>query len=42
MITVASLTNAARWTAGCIAVTDKEMRDIYSMVQDGTPIIINP
>ncbi|MFW2588366.1 L,D-transpeptidase family protein [Sagittula sp. SSi028] len=30
------------WTAGCIAVTDKEMRDIYSMVTDGTPIIINP
>jgi murein L,D-transpeptidase YafK len=30
------------WTAGCIAVTDKQMRDIYAMVQDGTPIRINP
>jgi murein L,D-transpeptidase YafK len=30
------------WTAGCIAVTDKQMRDIYSMVRDGTPIFINP
>ncbi|EBA08507.1 L,D-transpeptidase family protein [Sagittula stellata] len=30
------------WTAGCIAVTDKQMRDIYAMVQDGTPIQINP
>jgi murein L,D-transpeptidase YafK len=30
------------WTAGCIAVTNREMEDIYAMVQDGTPIIINP
>lgn len=30
------------WTAGCIAVTDKEMEDIYAMVQDGTPIVITP
>lgn len=30
------------WTAGCIAVTDKEMEDIYAMVQDGTPILITP
>ncbi|MEQ5869210.1 L,D-transpeptidase family protein [Sagittula sp. NFXS13] len=30
------------WTAGCIAVSDKQIRDIYSMVQDGTPIIITP
>jgi murein L,D-transpeptidase YafK len=30
------------WTAGCIAVTDREMEDIYSMVQDGTPIFIHP
>lgn len=30
------------WTAGCIAITDKEIRDVYSMVRDGTPIIINP
>ena len=30
------------WTAGCIAVTDKEMRHIYSMVRTGTPIHISP
>ncbi|PYG26582.1 L,D-transpeptidase family protein [Pelagimonas varians] len=30
------------WTAGCIAVTNREMRDIYSMVGNGTPIQINP
>lgn len=30
------------WTAGCIAVTNKEMRDIYAMVRNGTPIVINP
>ncbi|MFN4154399.1 MAG: murein L,D-transpeptidase family protein [Paracoccaceae bacterium] len=28
------------WTAGCIAVTDKEMERIYAMVKDGTPIQI--
>ena len=30
------------WTAGCIAVTNREIEDIYAMVQDGTPIHINP
>ena len=30
------------WTAGCIAVTNREIRQIYSMVKDGTPITINP
>ena len=30
------------WTDGCIAVTDREMEDIYAMVRDGTPIRINP
>lgn len=30
------------WTAGCIAVTDKEMERIYSMVKPGTPIHILP
>lgn len=30
----------ADWTAGCIAVTDREIRDIYAMVRDGTPIDI--
>jgi len=30
------------WTAGCIAVTDREMERIYAMVKDGTPITIYP
>ena len=30
------------WTEGCIAVSDREMEDIYAMVRDGTPIRINP
>lgn len=30
------------WTAGCVAVTDKEMERIYAMVKDGTPIHILP
>ncbi|KEP70441.1 hypothetical protein FGG78_02735 [Thioclava sp. BHET1] len=30
------------WTAGCIAVKDKEIREIYAMVRDGTPIFIFP
>ncbi|MBP1882493.1 L,D-transpeptidase family protein [Sinorhizobium mexicanum] len=28
------------WTDGCIAVTDEEMRQIWSLVPDGTPIRI--
>lgn len=30
------------WTAGCVAVTDREMEDIYAMVNIGTPIDILP
>lgn len=30
------------WTWGCIAVTDREMEDIYAMVKDGTEITILP
>jgi murein L,D-transpeptidase YafK len=30
------------WTAGCIAVTDRQMEVIYSMIQPGTPIHILP
>lgn len=30
------------WTAGCIAVKNREMEDIYAMVRNGTPITINP
>ena len=29
------------WTWGCIAVSNREMEDIYAMVRDGTPIVIN-
>ena len=29
------------WTWGCIAVTNKEMEDVYAMVNNGTPILIN-
>lgn len=28
------------WTAGCVSVTDPEIREIYSIVRDGTPIDI--
>ena len=30
------------WTAGCIAVSNKEIEEIYEMVKDGTPIRIEP
>ena len=30
------------WTAGCIAVTDNKIEEIYAMVQPGTPINIFP
>ena len=30
------------WTAGCIAVTDDEVEEIYAMVRTGTPISIYP
>ena len=30
------------WTWGCIAVSNREMEDVYAMVRDGTPIKINP
>ncbi|MEM7643964.1 MAG: L,D-transpeptidase family protein [Pseudomonadota bacterium] len=33
---------SADWTAGCIAVTNRQMKQVYSMVQDGTPIDILP
>ena len=28
------------WTAGCIAVTDEEIEDIYAMLQPGVPVVI--
>lgn len=30
------------WTDGCIAVTDREIEDIYAMVRLGTPVAIYP
>ncbi|WP_090270915.1 L,D-transpeptidase family protein [Thalassovita taeanensis] len=30
------------WTAGCIAVSNREIEEIYAMVRDGTPISIYP
>ncbi|NCC21863.1 MAG: hypothetical protein EOM26_05295 [Alphaproteobacteria bacterium] len=30
------------WTLGCIAVTNEEVREIWQLVPDGTPIAIRP
>jgi murein L,D-transpeptidase YafK len=30
------------WTAGCIAVTNQEMEEIWRAAPDGTPIEIRP
>jgi murein L,D-transpeptidase YafK len=30
------------WTAGCIALTDSEIDQLYRAVPDGTPIEIRP
>lgn len=30
------------WTAGCIAVKDEEIEDVYAMLRGGVPVIINP
>lgn len=30
------------WTAGCIAVTNTEIEEIYRLVRPGTPIVIKP
>ena len=34
--------HAMDWTDGCIAVTNYEIDEIWSLVQDGTPIEIRP
>ena len=36
------LGNGADWTAGCIAVSDADMLEIWAAVDDGTPIEILP
>lgn len=30
------------WTAGCIAVTDEEIEEIYAMLATGVPVVIYP
>jgi murein L,D-transpeptidase YafK len=30
------------WTLGCIAVTDREIEEIYKLVPDGTRVVIKP
>ncbi|MBR1648349.1 MAG: L,D-transpeptidase family protein [Alphaproteobacteria bacterium] len=34
--------NRVDWTAGCIAVNNREIEEIWNMVPDGTKIIIKP
>ena len=34
--------NRKDWTAGCIAVEDEEIEEIYAMLTTGVPIVINP
>jgi len=29
------------WTWGCISVSNRQMEDVYAMVRDGTPILLN-
>ncbi|HEY1338700.1 MAG TPA: L,D-transpeptidase family protein [Bryobacteraceae bacterium] len=45
-IMIHGLSNGERkegdWTRGCIAVTNEEMDEIWELVEDGTPIEINP
>jgi len=30
------------WTAGCIALADTQMREVYLLAEPGTPIFIAP
>jgi murein L,D-transpeptidase YafK len=30
------------WTTGCIALRDREMREVWSLVPTGAPVIIHP
>jgi L,D-peptidoglycan transpeptidase YkuD (ErfK/YbiS/YcfS/YnhG family) len=39
---IGSLHAEIDWTKGCIAVTDKEMQEIYRLVPDGTVVEITP
>ena len=35
-------TTTQDWTAGCIAVSDRQIEEIYSMIKPGTPIVMLP
>lgn len=39
---VGALQHEADWTDGCIAVSDKEMDEIWRLVPVGTPVEIKP
>ncbi len=39
---VGSLHRQVNWTAGCIAVTNAEIEEIWSLVEVGTPVDIRP
>jgi murein L,D-transpeptidase YafK len=39
---VGSAHTAKDWTLGCIAVTNEEIEEIWSLVADGTPVEIRP
>ncbi|RDD69886.1 murein L,D-transpeptidase [Paracoccus versutus] len=28
------------WTAGCIAISDEEIEDVFAMLRLGTPVVI--
>lgn len=33
---------AKDWTSGCVALTDREMREVWSRVQIGARVLIHP
>ncbi len=39
---IGPLHRLADWTAGCIAVTNQEIEEIYAVLPDGTPIDLQP
>lgn len=41
-ISIGALHRTRDWTAGCIAVTDAQIEEIWRVVPDGTPIEIRP
>lgn len=34
--------NKRDWTQGCIGMTNDDIKEVYTLVQDGTPILIKP